>query len=358
MNKTLLIIGVLAVLLVGGFIVWNSYYPITQPGTETTDTTDTTGGDTTLVPKVPTVVTSPNAFPSDTTVVVSGTITPNGPATTYWYEFGTSATFGSKTPTQTIGSGFREIPAPLYITGLVKDTTYYYRLVASNQVGTTAGTSYTFRTTVGTPAPVGSVPTLKTLAASGVSRTSANLAGEVTPNKAATKYWFEYGTTQNLGSATALESAGDGSVKVPASFALTNLAPSTTYYYRINAQNQFGTVNGGILSFKTTGPAVAVISVVTTQVASSIGTTTATLRGTVNPYNTPTMYWFEYGTDTNFGSGSSNATSQKSAGAGATTVGIEANVSSLKANTTYYYRVVAQNAAGTVRGETFDFKTK
>ncbi len=348
-------------LLIGGFFVWNTFYPITQPGgTDTsTDTTQgTVGGDDTLTPKVPTVTTSQSAFPSDTTVVVSGTITPNGPSTSYWYEFGTVATFGSKTPTQIIGSGFREIPAPLYITGLTKDTAYYYRLVASNEVGTTAGETRTFHTTVGTPAPVGSVPTLKTLAASGVSRTSANLSGEVTPNKSATQYWFEFGPTQSLGSVSSLQSIGDGSVKVPASFALTNLSPGTSYYFRINAQNQFGTVNGGILNFKTSGAPIATIAVITTQVASSVGTTTATLRGTVNPYSTPTTYWFEYGTNANFDSSTTNSTSQKSAGAGATTVGIETNISSLKANTTYYYRIVAQNAAGTVRGDALDFKTK
>ncbi len=131
----------------------------------------------------------------------------------------------------------------------------------------------------------------------------------------------------------------------------------TTYQYRVNAQNQFGTVNGAILSFTTTGAAEAVLPVVTTQVASIVGSTTITLRGTVNPYNTPTMYWFEYSTNANFAANASKNTPQKSAGAGATTVSFETNVSSLKSKTTYYYRTVAQNAAGTVHGSTLTART-
>lgn len=358
MNRTLLIIGVVAVLLIGGFFVWNTYYPITPATTETPAGTDGTPiVDQTPTPTAPLVVTSSNAFPSDTTVVISGSITPNGASTNYWFEYGKTADFGSKTATQNIGSGYTVIPAPIYITGLVKDTTYYYRLVATNALGTTPGTSYSFRTTVGTPAPVGSVPTTKTLAANSVSRTGADINGEVTPNKSATQYWFEYGNTDALGVASPLQSVGEGIAKVPASLSLTGLTPATTYYFRINAQNQFGTVNGAVLTFKTAGPPVAAAPVVTTLITTTIGTTTATLRGTVNPYNVQTTYWFEYGTSINFTSNVTQNTTQKSAGAGGVTVSIQANVSSLTPKTTYYYRTVAQNSAGTVRGAILNFKT-
>jgi len=319
MNTNTAVIGgvVIVLLLVGGLFLYTQNNTGTGSPTATstpTGTVDDTGG--TPAPRqagAPSATTNPSVISTDTTAVVVGGVVPNGAFTDYWYEYGTPA-LGSKTPNQHIGSGYSELPAPAYITGLTKDTTYSFRLVAQNQYGKAAGATYTFRTTVGTPAPVGSAPTAKTLAATGITRTAANLNGEVTPNKVPTQFWFEYGETQNLGLVSALQQAGSGSVKVPESLALSNLAPATTYYFRLNAQNSFGTTNGSILNFKTSGPPLTVsVPVVTTQVAGAVATTTATLRGTVNPVG---------------------------------------------AQTTYYYRMVAQNAGGIVRGAALSFKTK
>ena len=248
--------------------------------------------------------------------------------------------------------------APAFITQLVKDTTYYYRLVAENQFGKSTGTTYTFRTTVGTPAPVGSAPTVKTLTASGVSRTAATVNGEVTPNRSSTRYWFEYGTSGNFGLITDIQSVGDGTAKLPASLLLSNLAPATTYYFRLNAQNNFGTVNGTILTFTTAGPADLAVPVVTTQIPESIATTSAILRGTVNPTGLQTTYWFEYSTNAGFSAATLKTTPEKSLAAAAVTLSAETTVTGLQSNTTYFYRMVAQNSAGTSRGSSQTFKTK
>ena len=319
MNTNTAVIGgvVIVLLLVGGLFLYTQNNTGTGSPTATstpTGTVDDTGG--TPAPRqagAPSATTNPSVISTDTTAVVVGGVVPNGAFTDYWFEYGTPA-LGSKTQGQHIGSGYSELPAPAYITGLGKDTIYSFRLVAQNQYGKATGATYTFRTTVGTPAPVGSTPTAKTLSATGIARTAANLNGEVTPNKVSTQFWFEYGETQNLGLVSTLQQAGSGSVKVPESLALSNLAPATTYYFRLNAQNSFGTTNGSILNFKTSGPPLTVsVPVVTTQVAGAVATTTATLRGTVNPVG---------------------------------------------AQTTYYYRMVAQNAGGIVRGAALSFKTK
>ncbi len=355
---TAVIGGLLVIVLIGGLIFFGmgNVNPFSQTATSTPSGATSTGQ--TATPGAPVALTSGTAFPSDTAAVVSGTVTPNGAFTSYWYEFGTTASLGDKTSNQSIGSGYIPIPAPAYITGLVKDTTYYFRLVAENQFGTITGSQQTFHTTVGTPAPVGSAPTTKTLAATGISRTTVNINGEVTPNKSSTQFWFEYGETPSLGLATALQSVGDGTVPVPASLSLSNLTPATTHYFRLNAQNQFGTVNGAILNFKTLGPPLSIAPVVTTQVASAVATTTATMRGTVNPNGTQTTYWFEYSTDSQFSPVSVKTTPQRSAGASTGTVSVEANISVLTSKTTYYYHTVAQNVAGTVRGENESFTTK
>jgi hypothetical protein len=202
-------------------------------------------------PNAPTVATIETSFPDATTAVVTGTVNPNGALTNYWYEYGSTSDLGSKTVSQMIGSGFVKFNAPGFITSLTKSTTYYFQLVAENQYGKVIGNMYSFKTASVGAVVTGSAPFVKTLPASGISKNTVNINGEVTPNKVVTEYWFEYGKTANLGSNTEFSSVGEGSVKVPVSISLSGLDSITTYYFRINAQNKYGTVNGAIQNFKT-----------------------------------------------------------------------------------------------------------
>jgi hypothetical protein len=83
-----------------------------------------------------------------------------------------------------------------------------------------------------------------------------------------------------------------------------------------------------------------------TEAASAITSNSATLHGTVNPHKLPTTYHFEYGTTTSYGSNTANT----SAGSGNSALAATASVSGLAAATTYHYRLVATNAAGTSSG--------
>lgn len=198
----------------------------------------------------PDATTNATVAPTDTTVVVTGTVNPNGGSTDYWYEYGVGTSMGKQTAKQTVGSGRVAFVAPGYITGLAKSTTYYYRLVAENQYGKSTGEQSTFRTS-GTASTVnGAIPTAKTFPANEITKSSASLRGEVNPNKGMTQYWFEYGRTNRLGNTTPFISLGNGNASIVAT-AQPSLNANTTYYFRVNAQNEFGTVNGAIMSFKT-----------------------------------------------------------------------------------------------------------
>ena len=289
---------------------------------------------------------------------MNGTVKPNGAFTSYWFEYGSTSALGSKTTTQSIGSGYPSIQAPAYVTGLAANTTYYYRLVAQNSYGKVAGVEYTFKTTQGVPPPRGSAPSPVTLSASGISRTTANISGTVNPDGSATQYWFEYGKTQDLGSTIGFISAGDGTAKVPVSASISNLDAATTYYFRVNAQNQFGTITGAIVSFKTSGPAATQPPVSVTKNATSVTASAATLHGTVDPNGLSTNYWFEYSTDSLLGSVLLKTTASKAVGSGNGAVSLSADVSGLASNTTYFFRIVGESSAGTVRGENLTFTTK
>lgn len=371
MNKNFASILLVAVLIIGGGIVYYTLgsketdivvtptptqkTPIEEEKVEKNADADTTRP----TPKysTPIVVTGSAYTASATTIITTGTVNPQGAFTSYWYEYGVTSSLGSKTSSQNVGSGFVSIQAPIYIINLTKNTTYYFRLVAENQYGRVVGNAYSFKTTEA-PAPIGSVPTTKTSAASNVSRTTATMNGDVVPNKVATQYWFEYGKTANLGNTSFFASAGNGDDRVSVAVSLSELEPSTTYFYRLNAQNSFGTVNGSIVNFKTTVAVTTVMPKVVSQNASSVDKTDATLHGTVNPGGLDTRYWFEYSTDSLLGSLLVKRTDENTLSSGLGLTSVKADIASLDSNKTYYFRLVARNNLGTVYGDKMSFKTK
>jgi hypothetical protein len=91
--------------------------------------------------------------------------------------------------------------------------------------------------------------------------------------------------------------------------------------------------------------------VVVTQAASSITLTSGTLNGTVNPNGASTTYHFEWGTTLTYG----NSTSTQSAGSGSAPLPESVNITGLTTGTTYHFRIVAINSAGTSYGDDMTF---
>jgi phosphodiesterase/alkaline phosphatase D-like protein len=359
-KNTALIGGGIALIAILGSAFYFAQNRVPTIDGNATSTPSTNTNTQTRNPSAPTAVTSPDTTAFDTSAIVTGTIVPNGVFTSYWFEYGLSTDMDKRTNVQIIGSGYSSLPSPGYITGLTKNTKYYYRLVAQNEFSKVMGSTYTFETTNNGQVQTGSVPTIKTVGVTTVTNTQASLNGEVSANNAPTQYWFEYGKTSNLGSITGLQTVGSASVKIPVSSSISNLDPDTTYFFRLNAQNQFGTINGTTISFKTAGgqSSSATKPTVETKDASTLKTTSAKLHGTVDPNGSQTIYWFEYSTDSLLGTLLLSSTDHKSAGSGNNSGGVEADITGLKSNTNYYYRVVAENAGGLVYGNNVSFRTK
>ncbi len=181
------------------------------------------------------------------------------------------------------------------LSGLPAGQTYHYRTVATTSAGTSYGPDQTFTTQSNAPPIVGTTP------ATFANSSGATLNASVTPNGSSTNVWFEYGTTSAYGSQTSSQNIGSGLSAVPINLPLSGLQPYTTYHYRIDASNQNGTVQSADGSFTTTaGPPV-----VTTGAASGVTGSTASLSGTVDPQGQTTSAYFQYGTDTSYGSQSS-----------------------------------------------------
>jgi hypothetical protein len=202
----------------------------------------------------------------------------------------------------------------------------------------------------GTRAAPISKPTVATGAAASVTAASATLEGTVNPNGAATSYYFEYGPTTAYGHQTAADAAGSGTSGVPVSAPLSGLAPGSLYHFRLVATNSAGSAYGGDEAFTT----LAAAPVAVTGGAVGVTPDYAVLHGKVTPNGAATTYFFEYGESTDY----DLSTSVKSAGAGTAPIAVSAAVSSLLADTTYHYRLVAENSEGTSGGEDETFSTE
>ncbi len=366
MSKNI-VIGILVIIIIFGFGYWiyhtgapNASYenPTTVATTTATNPSTTTSSPTpTPVASAPKVVTSTSVVVSNSTASITGSIVPNGAQTTYWFEYGETTALGTRTSVQSAGSGYATVGTPGYITGLKANTKYYYRLSGQNRLAIVNGATYSF-TTNNNPPPLGSAPSSHTDAATGIDRTVAKLNGHLTPNGSETTYWFEWGTDTNFGFTSSFQSASNGNSSINVSDSLSNLEPLTKYYFRLNAQNQFGTVNGATLSFTTKGPPAPTTPIVTTTNASNVASTSATMNGRINPNGAETTYWFEYSQDSALESLLGTVTASQTIAAGNATTSVALNASGLDPHTIYYYRLVAQNQYGTTRGSAVSFTTK
>ncbi|MEA2192400.1 MAG: hypothetical protein QOI73_2521 [Solirubrobacteraceae bacterium] len=296
----------------------------------------------------PAVTTDPATALTNTGATLHSTINPNGSATTYRYEYGRNTSFGTVVGDFSAGAGSSAVSqSGTAITGLSPATTYYYRVAASNAArGETRGGVVAF-TTTGAP----TAPTATTAAATAITNTGAGLHGTMNAHGSATAYAFEWGTSLSFGHLTPPLNGGSTTADLAVVAGLIGLVPNQTYLYRLVATNAQGTTHGAVMAFTTTGPATA--PSVTTGAASPITFTGARLSGTVNPRGSTTAFTFEYGTTTNFG----NISAVDNAGSGATTLDVGLPVAGLAPGTTYLYRLVASNAAGTTLGPVQSFTT-
>ncbi|HTX11067.1 MAG TPA: hypothetical protein VME22_20755 [Solirubrobacteraceae bacterium] len=182
---------------------------------------------------------------TSTSAKLNGTVNPGGEATSFYFQYGTTTSYGTQTATSPVGSGDANVDVTASIGSLTPDTIYHYRLVAVNASGTTLGGDVSF-TTPKRPAPVA-----LTGHAGSVTQTSARLTGTVDPEGEATSYLFQYGTSSAYGSQTATGDGGSGTATVSVSAAIGPLTPSTTYHYRLVATNAAGAAYGHDVTFKT-----------------------------------------------------------------------------------------------------------
>lgn len=114
------------------------------------------------VAAAPTATTSPANRVAANSATLNGTVLPSQEGTTYYFQYGTSTGYGSQTPTEGPITGNQSKPKDVSadVGGLQPQTTYHYRLVATNAAGTSFGSDMTFTTAAGAAPPQGNALTL------------------------------------------------------------------------------------------------------------------------------------------------------------------------------------------------------
>jgi DNA-binding beta-propeller fold protein YncE len=81
-----------------------------------------------------------------TSATLNAQVNAAGSPSTYQFEYGTSASYGSTTPQASLGSAQGDVPVLAQVGGLQPDTVYHFRVLATNTHGTTPGADATFTT--------------------------------------------------------------------------------------------------------------------------------------------------------------------------------------------------------------------
>jgi hypothetical protein len=320
----------------------------------------------TLSLEAPIVSSESTASVSSTDASVQAVVNPNYQESEYAFEYASSEQAVSEgkgtlvagaPPASVLPAVFEEqLAGPVDLGGgLTPRTTYFYRVLARNASGTTPGPVEHF-TTTGTPI-------LTTASAQNLTRTTAVLSGAINPGGEQTTYRFAYAPAADyqsgapnpylngLTTAQRVLPETDFSVHAAVPVAAIELRPGTTYHYAIVATNSTGSIVGPDVVFTTAPPTPPLAA---TGPAGGVSDTSATLNGSVDTRELPTVSQFEFGTAPGVGS---LVPATVTPGAGSIETLTASFLGNLHPGTTYYFRTVATNADGTVDGAESSFTT-
>jgi hypothetical protein len=157
---------------------------------------------------LPTVTTGSASKITAGGATLSGTVDPNGVATTSHIDYGLTSGYDSSTVETSAGSGSSAVPVSAKLTGLQENSVYHYRVVATTVTGSSVGPDKTFR--IAGP-KITSVTFTGTAAAPTVTITGHNFGTEPTGSPAGCGATGDnFGTSLWFDEITASWAAGEG----------------------------------------------------------------------------------------------------------------------------------------------------
>jgi hypothetical protein len=196
-------------------------------------------GSFTTAPPLPTVTTEGASQITAASASLAGSVLPgsSGPnSDAKWYfQYGTSSAYDQQAPVAPgdVGMGFNPIPVATTLSGLASNTTYHFRLLASNansDPGVSPQPAYGVDRTF-TTAPLQPFPG----ESSHLSETAATLSGDIDPDGHALEYRFEYGTSTAYGQRTPISPGTETDEYTTVTAPVSGLAAGIPYHYRVVA---------------------------------------------------------------------------------------------------------------------------
>jgi hypothetical protein len=212
-------------------------------------------------------------------------------------------------------------------------------------------------------------PSVTTTTPTVTSTTSATLTGTITPLGRSMSWYFELSPTNDFSDSNVLVEnypstpQGPSAVQGPAPVTnnATGLTAGTTYFYRTVGIVPSGSGDAAVESFyygpieQFTTPGAPSV---TTEPATSITETTATIDGTGTSNGDSSTVTFTWGTSPTLTAGNNTVTaSQSPLGTTASGTTVSAALTGLTGGTTYYFQTTIQNVNGTVDGIIRQFTT-
>jgi hypothetical protein len=260
-------------------------------------------------------------------------------------------------PLEEFGAGGLPVPFTAVLGELKENEAYEYRILASNGTGTFEGVPQALLRTA--PQITGALEVSEITQHTALIKPSTvdpeMIAPEVEAPLAAT-YYILYGTGEAGDLLSARTSAGSGFAPNPVTAVeLDGLAPGTTYHYALVAYNGNATTTSPEATFTTAAPEpLTTPPAVGTEAAQFVNETGAVIEAEINTEGLQTAYEVQYGTSTAYGSSAPGPTALHP---NTTAQGTITALTGLAPGTTYHYRIVASNGAGTTYGPDAPFTT-
>lgn len=271
------------------------------------------------------------------TATISGTINPNGYASTATLEIANNSSFTNVTRySLTVNAADGSYSAASFtrrLTDIAPRTTFYSRVIATNSLGSTTSASSTFTT-------LGTEPVVSHISATNITGNEALTSLTVNPGRLSTTISAEFSTDINFQNdllSYPLATAS-GAQDVNRSVNLTGLQPRTRYYARAIATNRLGTTTGATQSFLTIG-SLATIS----RVAIDTDVRSVSINVTATTGDTAGSVRAEASTTSNFSNVLASASSGFSSSGPSEH---QLSITGLTARTSYFIRVIVTNQIG------------
>jgi hypothetical protein len=238
-------------------------------------------------------------------------------------EYGTSISYGHTTTLDgTMGTSHAQM-----LSGLAAGTTYHFRVKSRDASSNLAVSGdFTFKTS---DPPDTQAPVISAVASTSITTSGATITW--TTDEAADSQ-VEFGTNTFYGSTSVL----DGSMVTSHVHALSGLAESTTYHFRVKSRDAAGNLAvSGDFTFRTSDPPDTKAPVITGVGSADVTGSTATVTWTTDE---PADSQVDFGTTTFYGRSTTLDVGKVTTHA--------QTLSGLLSSTTYHFRVLSKDAAG------------